>query len=304
MRANSASSTYDALQASIEKRFSRGLGFGVHYTWSSLIDTASDVINLSVGEVAIAQDPFNLNAEKARSGFDRPHRLSGNLLYEFPFFSKQRGLVGKLLGGWQVNSLFNFQSGAPFTVLNGSDPAGVGNGSIRPNIFTALDLSGMSVPELYSLEQRLRARANVRAQEIFNQMVPQYPQSRCVAGWLSGPALPLTLFSTPRGRVVCDLRGRPSLRVDFNGILEGQRVGNAGRNILRSDSFRNVDIGIIKNTKITELLRAQLWVDFFNVFNWRNFGIPAAQLNDPGFLNQWATDGGSRRIRLGARLVF
>ncbi len=52
------------------------------------------------------------------------HRLSGNVVYELPFFTKQSGFIGKMLGGWQVNSFFNFQTGAPLTALNGFDPAG------------------------------------------------------------------------------------------------------------------------------------------------------------------------------------
>jgi hypothetical protein len=65
-----------------------------------------------------------------------------------------------------------------------------------------------------------------------------------------------------------------------------------------------MDLGIIKNTRINERARAQVWVDLFNLSNSRNFGIPATGITDPAFLDQWLTDGGSRRIRLGARLVF
>lgn len=90
----------------------------------------------------------------------------------------------------------------------------------------------------------------------------------------------------------------------FSAPSAAQRVGNAGRNILRSDSFRNVDIGIIKNTRLTEDARIQFWFDMFNAFNWRNFGIPSGAFNSSAFLNKWVTDGGSRRIRLGARIVF
>jgi hypothetical protein len=42
----------------------------------------------------------------------------------------------------------------------------------------------------------------------------------------------------------------------------------------------------------------------FNVLNERNFGVPVGRLNAASFLNQWATNGGSRRIVVGARLVF
>ena len=158
LRGNEASSSYNALQTSLEKRLSRGFSAGINYTFSSFIDTASETFNPSNAEVAVAQDSFDLEADRARSSFDRPHRLSGNFVYELPFFQEQRGVVGRILGGFQLNSFFTIQSGAPFTVLNGSDPAGalsgidslVGN-SIRPNLASSQDLSGLSLLELRAL---------------------------------------------------------------------------------------------------------------------------------------------------------
>ena len=223
--------------------------------------------------------------------------MSGNILYELPFFTKQSGFVGKLLGGWQINSFFNFQTGAPLAALNGSDPAGASvSAAIRPNVFTNLDVSRMSVADLYRINQQQRALAEAQAQQIFNAL----PQGPCVPGWLPGPPLPFTLFSAPRGRITCNA-GQRALVVEFNVVPEGQRVFKAGRNIMSSDHISNVDIGIIKNTKVAENVRAQFWIDCFNAFN---FGIPSGVASSPGFLNQWATDGGNRRIRFGARLVF
>ena len=298
IRGNSGSSTYDGLQASLEKRLSRGLSFGLHYTWSALIDTGSDFFSPAVAEGGLSQDPFNWAADRARGSYDRPHRLSGNIVYELPFFTKQRGIVGKILGGWQVNSFFNFQTGAPFSPLNGLDPAGVG-GTMRPNLFVNLDVSRMSVAELYLIDRQLRAQADARALQIFNAIAG----TTCEARWLPGPPLPVTLFTAPRGRVVCTARGR-ELVMEYNGIPEGQRVGNTGRNILRADGLRLVDIGIVKNTQLTQNVRVQFWTDFLNAFNERNFGIPPGVASGVDFLDQWATDGGSRRIRLGARVVF
>jgi hypothetical protein len=254
LRANTANSIYHSMQASLDKRLSNNFSAGFHYTWSSFIDTASEIFNPSSGEVAVSQDSFNRGADRARSTYDRPHRFTGNFVYQLPVFQSQRGFVGRVLGGWQLNSFFTFQSGAPFTVLNGADPAGalsgisglVGN-AIRPNLNTNLPLSTMTVEE-------------IRA-----------------AG---GAAL-------------------------FSQITAAQRVGNAGRNILRADGIANVDFGIIKNTLITERVRFQIRVDMFNSLNHRNFGIPNASVNaGANFLNQWATNGGNRRIIIGGRFVF
>ncbi|CAN5586100.1 hypothetical protein BH24ACI2_BH24ACI2_12560 [soil metagenome] len=91
----------------------------------------------------------------------------------------------------------------------------------------------------------------------------------------------------------------------FRGLAPGERVGNAGRNILRSDGIKLVDFGIIKNTRITETVRFQLRADIFNSLNERNYGIPNSVITSgANFLNEGATNGGNRRIILGARLVF
>jgi len=243
---NSASSTYDALQASLTKRLSRNFSAGLHYTWSTLIDDVADVFAASTSEFARSQNSFDRRADRARSGYDRPHRLTGNFVYELPFYQHQTGSTGKFFGGWQLNSFFTFQSGAPFTVTLGSDPTGSGN-PIRPNLNTNLDLSSMTISEILA----------AGGAKLFRELSP------------------------------------------------GQRVGNAGRNILRSDGLNLVDFGIIKNTRLSENVRIQFRADMFNSFNSRNFGIPNGAINSgANFLNQWATNGGNRRIVLGARLAF
>jgi hypothetical protein len=123
LRTNSGMSNYHSLQTSLEKRLSRGFSAGLHYTYSSFIDTMSEIFNVSSGEIAVAQDSYNRAADRARSSFDRPHRIAGNFVYELPWFHDQKGAKGLVLGGWQFNSQFSLQSGSPFTPLNGSDPA-------------------------------------------------------------------------------------------------------------------------------------------------------------------------------------
>jgi hypothetical protein len=154
-RANTARSTYDSLQTGLEKRLSGGLSAALHYTFSRYLDLASEIFNPSSGEVAVAQDPFNREADWGRSSYDRPHRFTANVVYELPFMRNQQGILGKIVGGWQVNGFLTFQSGAPFTVLNGADPNGTLAGidglvgsAIRPNLNTNLNLSKMTVEEI------------------------------------------------------------------------------------------------------------------------------------------------------------
>lgn len=260
MRANTAQSWYNSLQTGLEKRMSGGLSAGLHYTWSRYLDTASEIFNPSSGEVAVAQDSFDIKADKGRSSYDRPHRLAGNFVWELPILRDQQGALGKLVGGWQFASFFSFQSGAPFTPLNGSDPTGalagidglVGN-AIRPMLNTDLDLSRMTIQELLE------------------------------AGGAS-------LF-----RRLC---GMPS------PTCPGERVGNTPRNLLRSDGIGNVDLSLTKNTRFANGQNIQLRFEMFNATNTRNFGIPDGRVNSANFLNQWATDGGARRVWVALRYTF
>jgi hypothetical protein len=259
LRANAADSSYHSAQVSIDKRLSGGLSAGAHYTWSKFMDFASDTFNISGGEVAIAQDSYDLQNDRAMSSYDRTHRFATNFVWELPWARDQVGVVGHIVGGWMIASALTFQSGSPFTALNGLDPTGaisgidglVGN-SIRPNINTDLDISNMTVEELVA------------------------------AGGAS-------LF-----RPLCGMP-RPS--------CEGERVGNVGRNTLRTDGIGNLDVAFIKNTRIAGH-SLQLRIELYNATNTRNFGVPEGRINAPSFLNQWGTNGGARTIWGAIRYVF
>lgn len=175
LRTNSGTSTYDALQASFDKRLSNNFSAGLHYTWSTFIDDGSEIFNPSTAEVAVAQDSFNRRSDRGRSSYDRPHRLTGNVVYELPFYVNQPGFVGKVLGGWQINSFFTFQSGAPFSVFNGADPGcavcgidGLVGNPIRANLNTNLDLSNMSVNQIRAAGGASLFSAVTAAQRIGN----------------------------------------------------------------------------------------------------------------------------------------
>ena len=83
-------------------------------------------------------------------------------------------------------------------------------------------------------------------------------------------------------------------------------LGNAGRNIPRSDGIGNVDLAVMKTFKMpySEGHTMNFRGDFFNLTNSRNLGIPEARISNAGFLNQWNTDGGKRRIVFTLRYAF
>jgi hypothetical protein len=84
----------------------------------------------------------------------------------------------------------------------------------------------------------------------------------------------------------------------------GERVGNAPRNLLRSDRLFNVDLALIKNTRIARNHNLQFRLEMYNATNTRSFGIPNSAINSANFLNEKGTNGGNRFIWFSARYSF
>ncbi len=115
------SGNYNSLQISGRKQFKHDSLISANYTWSRALT------NSNADRTGAPQISSNLTAEYARSAADRTHIFNVNAVYSVPFFIEQRGLVGHLLGGWEVSGVGFFNSGLPLNVTtSGLDPAGVG----------------------------------------------------------------------------------------------------------------------------------------------------------------------------------
>ena len=122
-----SNSSYNALESSLRKRFSHGLSFLASYTWSHSIDDVSS-FNITgsasqpvAGENDLAQNPFDLSAERGNSMFDARHRLVLSYQWNLPFLQKSAAWYGKVFGNWQLNGIFTAMSGTPFTVFDSND---------------------------------------------------------------------------------------------------------------------------------------------------------------------------------------
>ncbi|HEY6231219.1 MAG TPA: TonB-dependent receptor [Pyrinomonadaceae bacterium] len=127
-------SNYHSLQISAARRFSGASQINAAYTWSrNLTDSPNDRSNAP-------QNSYNIRDEYQRATLDRTHVLTINYIYELPFFQKQEGFTGKLLGGWQASGIVVYNSGLPFSAVTSSfDAAGLGNNPAliagnRPNL--------------------------------------------------------------------------------------------------------------------------------------------------------------------------
>jgi hypothetical protein len=125
---DSLETTYHSLQASLEQRTHRGLFYLASYTWSKSLSTQNVT---AVGG--------NTGREKALSGFDVPHNIAISAGYELPvgrerrFLTNAPAIVDAVLGGWQVQGIYVWRSGRPFTPTISVDRANTGVGGQRPN---------------------------------------------------------------------------------------------------------------------------------------------------------------------------
>jgi hypothetical protein len=138
-------STYHGGFLRTERRFSRGLSFLAHYTFSKFLDDVAS--SDEYGDPGSYQDAYNRRLDKGRSGSDVPHRFLLTVQYEVPTWKRNR-FVNGALGGWKIGVLETAQSGAVFTVVNVANTTNAfPAGALRANILRNAELpsSGRSV---------------------------------------------------------------------------------------------------------------------------------------------------------------
>ena len=223
-----------------------------------------------------------------------------SFIYDLPFFTDQRGWVGHVAGGWQVNGTYILTSGATYTpgqTFNGA--FGLGNTYLtagdRPfigNINADERLVAISQPDA-----ALLFGCNLTNINAFYSMNEINRNGQCVA-------------TTPN-----------DVRFIFNGPgaarIFGTPFGDSPRNYLRGPIFNQLNMSVFKNINIFENLKLQLRAEAFNVLNHPNpgFGIAAggylpninvgaAGSPTSAFAEHGDISLANRVIQLGVRVVF
>jgi outer membrane receptor protein involved in Fe transport len=137
MAMNDVNSSYNSMQLTAQKRFSKGLAILANYTWSKSIDDwpwGQDITTVVAG--GNSPIPWYLPGrhqfDRGPSDFDRTHRFVTSFLYNLPAFSNGPAALRTVVGGWALTGIFQAQSGAPFNVSYGKDASGTALGSDRP----------------------------------------------------------------------------------------------------------------------------------------------------------------------------
>jgi len=144
-----ASSTYQALQMNITKRFSHGFAIQGAYTYSHSIDNASDPLVPGAGNQSFPRDSLDLGPERGNSDFDVRQRLVMNYSWQLPFGRGTKqwadGALGRVLEGWSVSGITVFSSGLPYDVFTNVDTQHTGFAS-RPDYDPTATVTPSSLP--------------------------------------------------------------------------------------------------------------------------------------------------------------
>ena len=133
------SESYNSLQVKFTKRESRNLSFLLSYTYGHNLDNGPAPFNAGKINNNLPQNPYNLHAEWASSDFDTRHNFVFSGLYRLPFgrgqelFSNWGKTTNAILGGWQLNSIYEMRTGTPVNVVRGNNPVGAFAG-LRPDV--------------------------------------------------------------------------------------------------------------------------------------------------------------------------
>jgi len=127
-------SNYNSLQIQAKKHFRGKSEITGNFTWQR---------NLSNGPIAdrssAPQDRTNIKAEYGRAAYDRNTFGTIDFIWDLPWFHDQRGLVGHLVGGWEVTGIVALDSGLPVTVT--ASQGGIAYGTTT----TFTDVAGLAI---------------------------------------------------------------------------------------------------------------------------------------------------------------
>jgi hypothetical protein len=240
------SSTYNALGLSLERRFSAGLSFQTRYTWSHSINDGS----VGGGE---SNGPENVNCLRCDFGpsiFDIRHNFVANAVYELPFgagkrYLNERGIVEKIVGGWSLSSIGLWHTGHPLTITMNISPTQLPDGNDQTNQRPDL-VPGVPI--------------------LLGGGAPNYTLQINPAAFAPPPLDPGGVGSIDpnTGVFTCPLSC---------GLIS--RFGTAPNGLIRALHSWQIDLALMKTTKITERVEMEFGIQAFNIFNHVQLGDPS-----------------------------
>jgi hypothetical protein len=226
-----ASSTYNALDIQLNRRYSNGLTFITAYTWSHLLDNAT-ATNFSTDlSPRRAQDYQDLSAEWASSALDHRQRFTFTPIYDWMPFKNGNWFMKNVVGNWNISGTYTYQSPEYATVQSGIDS----------------NLNGDAAGD----------------RTIINKAGVATASTAVTAYNAAGQAVALGDASTVA--YVANSSNARYVQAGYGAIA------NSGRNTLPLAPVDNIDAAINKRFNISERLRFSIGAQFYNIFNHAQF---------------------------------
>ncbi len=312
VRTNGGDSNYHSGQFELRRRFVNNFTVTGSYTFSKLINNADEVFAVGIataGSVSAIPAVFGgQERERGLSVDDRTHRVAFTYVAESPFFKEQKGVLGRVLGGFQFSGVTTFESGVPFTVFNILDADGIGGGNDRPTYNPNGQRGVRAVPLVEP--QFLPGPGNVPNPNY--GAIIGYVNPEIIIRFIpcSTPGCTPTPVYSPIDPNTAQFIVNPAYIAGAPRSIV--RVGNLGRNTERSPSVYNTNLTLLKRTRISERIFFEARAELFNAFNKPNFPSAGTILSSANSLTQGlflnpdtiTTSGGGRVTRYQVKLVF
>jgi outer membrane receptor protein involved in Fe transport len=291
VRDNAGDSHYNSGQLTVDRKFSHGLLLRGAYTYSKLIDDASEIFT-TTGFSTFSQNLFNQKGDYGLSAYDRRHRFVATYIWDLPYpqNSSKAGMkvLSQVVRGWQWAGTFTVQSGAPETITDGFDNNGDGRSGDRP------DLANLAVPINYS-----PACLN--------------PTGTCDTGvGFSFDGVHFVDFNSSFG--ADPVTGAfTATKNQFHYVVINQpgHLGDIGRNTFIGPGQWYYNTSVQRSFKFMERQSLTLRVELFNAFNHPNLftdgGVNSYSVANSNFMNVASTIGavnGNRQIKFWLKYAF
>jgi len=153
-------SNYNALQASLQRRFTHGLAFDLNYTWAKALSDITGFLETGTQGYSNA-NPYQIRQIEygvAENEIANRFVLSG--IYAEQYGKEFKGLKKFALAAWEANVIWLWQSGHPFSIVNnGNGPGGYSNratprnngGPDRPNQIHSANLAHKTLQQSFDV---------------------------------------------------------------------------------------------------------------------------------------------------------
>lgn len=260
-----ASSWYHGLEASLTKRFSKGLQFLAAYTFAHAYSTAGT--NSSAAGGAVSGNQNDARANYGLNDFNRVHRFVLSYLYQLPSPQRFNALFDTLLGGWAVSGVTTFQSGLPLSLF----------GTNANNVFGITGDRAQLAPGCTHAQLTTSGSVNSKLTNYFNKS--------CI-------------LRNAAGAAIWPIVGDDGRATTFGNSGVGIAFGPDQRNFDLAIIKRTSLGGLRENANI------EFRTEFFNAFNTPQFGNPSTSVTSATFGIISSTSVNPRIIQFALKLNF